>query len=82
MFDEGVLRQFDEIEGKVEKLIEACKSLGAENSELQAKIEELERKLKEKAEAEKFYHVQRDQVRQKIDTLLSKLNSLDDSGPL
>ncbi|MFZ5569167.1 MAG: cell division protein ZapB [Thermodesulfobacteriota bacterium] len=81
MFDKGVLRQFDEIEGKVDKLIEVCKSLGVANSELKTRIEDLERKLSEKVEAEKFYQEQRDQVRQKIDNLLGKLHHLDESGP-
>lgn len=76
LFDEGVLRQFDEVEGKVERLVEACKSLGAANIELKKRVEDLERKLREKAEAERFFQEQKDQVRSRIDNLLNRLNDL------
>lgn len=79
LFDEEVLRQFDEIEGKVERLVEVCKSLRAANSELEKKVNDLEKKLREKAETERFYQDQRVQVRSKIDSLLNRLNNLNEA---
>jgi len=73
--DEDVLSQFDKIEEKVEKLIETCRSLEAENIELNNKYERLRQEADGKANAEKRYLEQRDLIRSKVDSLLSRLNS-------
>ena len=52
MDNEEVIRQFEEIEHKVERVIEACKSHEATNLELINKIERLEEELQKKTEAE------------------------------
>ena len=62
-----IFDQFDEIEEKVEFLIELCKSLDVSNKELQDKIEMLEQQIKDKNEAAA------DQ-KDKIDGLMLKLN--------
>jgi len=73
--DEEVLNQFDNIEQKVEKLIETCRSLEAANVELNNKYERLKQEANGKADAEKRYFEQRDLIRSKVDSLLSRLNS-------
>ncbi len=75
MTDEEVLSQFDNIEEKVEKLIETCRSLEAANVELNNKYERLKQEANGKADAEKRYFEQRDLIRSKVDSLLSRLNS-------
>ncbi len=71
---ELILKQFDEIEQKVEKIIGICRSLENTNLELRDKIESLENHLKEKDQAEKNYIKEKDLIRTKIDGLLVKLN--------
>jgi len=68
-----LLAQFEEIEGKVERLIGVCKSLESENAELKNKIERLERELQEKAEQEKQFNGEREQIRSRISNLLVRL---------
>ena len=75
MTDEEVLSQFDNIEEKVEKLIETCRVLDAANVELNNKYERLKQEANGKADAEKRYFEQRDLIRSKVDSLLSRLNS-------
>lgn len=69
-----IFDQFDEIEEKVEFLIELCKSLDASNKELQAKVEGLELQIKDKTEAEELHSDHREKIRNKIDGLMGKLN--------
>ena len=76
MESEQILQQFDEIEKKVERMIEALKSLEATNKELKDKIENLNEELKGKIEAEKSYNEERDLIRSKIDSLLVRLEEI------
>lgn len=71
-----VLQLFDEIERKVEKLLERCKSLESENSQLIEEIERLEQELKTKTEAEKSFVEERIKVRSKIDGLFARLENI------
>ena len=71
-----VVRQFEEIEHKVERVIEACKSHEATNLELINKIERLEEELQKKTEAENNYLKERDLIRSKIDSLLVRLEDI------
>jgi protein-arginine kinase activator protein McsA len=73
---EKVLRQFDEIEQKVGKLIDVCKSLEATNLEFKTKIERLEEELQGKVEAENNYQEERALIRSKVDSLLARLEDL------
>ena len=68
-----ILQQFEEIEKKIEKLIEVCKSHKETNLELSNTIEKLEGELQGKVEAEKSYAAERDTIRAKIDNLLAKI---------
>ena len=76
MDNELILRQFDEIEKKVEILLKAFQALEATNGELQNKIESLHEELQGRIEAEKKYAKERDLVRSKIDGLLVKLEDI------
>ena len=76
MESEQILQQFDEIEKKVEKLIEAKKSLEATHAELRNDNQRLNDELREKIEAEKSYHEERDLIRSKIDNLLVRLEEM------
>ena len=76
MNNEKILRQFDEIEQKVEKLINVCKSLEVTNLELNNKVEKLEQELQGKLETENNYQEERALIRSKIDSLLVRLEDI------
>lgn len=76
MDNEFVLKQFAEIERKVEKLIETCKALEATNLEQKDKIKNLEEKIQGKVEAERNYAEEKALIRSKIDGLLAKLDKI------
>lgn len=78
MNNDVILSQFDDIEEKVEFLIELCKSLEATNKGLKSRIEKLEQEIHDKSEAEKKYDEQKEKIRHKIDGLLNKLNDFSD----
>jgi len=74
--NEKILRQFDEIEQKVGKLIDVCKSLEATNLEFKNKVEKLEKALQGKLETENDYQEERALIRSKIDSLLVRLEEI------
>lgn len=76
MDNELILRQFEEIEKKVESLIEVNKSLEATNLELENKIKRLEEELQGKVEAENNYVEERALIRSRIDSLLVRLEDI------
>ena len=76
MDNEDVIRQFEEIEHKVERVIEACKSHETTNLELINKIEGLEEELQKKTEAESKFLEERALIRSKIDSLLVRLEDI------
>ena len=69
-----IFHDFDNIEVKIEKLIEICQSLKIEKDELQIKVDELQKELNLKSENENRLKYQREMVAKKVDGLLSKLN--------
>jgi hypothetical protein len=68
-----ISNQFNDIEKKVARLIEVCKSHEAANLELRDKIKSLEEELLGKIEAEKSYAKEKALIRSKIDSLLVKI---------
>jgi len=74
--NEFVIKQFGEIEHKVERLIENCKAQAATNSELKNKLTSLEEEIQGKDEAEKNYAEEKALIRSKIDGLLAKLDDI------
>ena len=79
MDNEVILQQFDEIEKKIEDLIQLCKQHEATNSELNDKIKRLEEELQIKVEAENKYINEKALVRSKIDGILGKLDEINQS---
>lgn len=76
MDDNVIVRQFEDIEQKVEQLIGVCRQLEATNSELSNKIEQLEKDLQGKIEEEKRYQAEKNLIRSKVDSLLAKLEDI------
>ncbi|MGD9278682.1 MAG: hypothetical protein PVG37_08870 [Desulfobacterales bacterium] len=76
MDNEFILRQFEEIEKKVEKLIDINKSLEAKNLESKNNIRRLEEELQGKVDAETNYTQEKALIRSKIDSLLVKFEEI------
>ncbi len=76
MDNESILKQFEEIEKKVENLINVCKSFETTKLELRNKVERLEEELRGKVEAENNYAQERALIRSKIDGLLGRLEDM------
>lgn len=81
MENEVILRQFEEIERKVERLIQVNESLHNVNSDLKARISQVEMELREKTEAETIYNEERTLIRSKIDSLLGRLEEISENTP-
>ena len=76
MSDELVFRQFEEIEQKLERLIEICKAHEATNLELKLKIKNLEEEIQGKVEAERSYAEEKALIRSKVDGLLARIDGM------
>jgi cell division protein ZapB len=74
--NESILKQFEEIEKKVENLINVCKSFETTKLELKDKVERLEEELQGKVEAENNYAQERALIRSKVDGLLGRLEDM------
>ena len=74
-----VIKQFEDIERKVDSLIEVCRRLQSTNSELNQKVSQLEQELESKIEEEKRYQAEKDLIRSKVDSLLTRLEDIADS---
>ncbi len=73
MDNQLLLTQFEEIEGKIERLIGVNRALESENAELKNKIERLEGDLQEKTVQESHFSQEREQIRDRIGNLLTRL---------
>ena len=69
-----IKKQFDDIDGKIDFMIELCRSLQSENKEMTLKIEGLKAELDRRKETEAEFSKQETLVQSKIDGLLEKLN--------
>jgi len=78
--NEFIVEQFEEIEKKVEKLIDVLRSHETTNLELRNKIKGLEERLQGKNEAESNYSQERALIRSKIDSLLVRLEGITEAG--
>ncbi|MCP4691883.1 MAG: DUF904 domain-containing protein [Desulfobacterales bacterium] len=76
MDNDQIWQQFEDIEGKVDKIIAVCKQHEATNLELSNKIERLEEELQARIEAENGHREDKALIRSKIDGLLSKLEDI------
>ena len=79
MDNDFILKQFEEIELKVESLIETCKAQAAANLELKSKIKNLEEEIQGKVEAENKFAEEKALIRSKIDGLLARLEDMSET---
>jgi len=71
-----LLKQFEEIEQRVEQLIGVCNALEATNLDQKNKIKSLEEEIQGKVEADRSYAEEKALIRSKIDGLLAKLDKV------
>lgn len=71
-----VMLQFDDLEQKINNLIERCNTAEATGSELRLRIEKLESELQAKEDILNRYSQQKAQVRSKVGDLLTRLNNI------
>jgi FtsZ-binding cell division protein ZapB len=71
---EQILIQFEQIERKVERLLNIISSLEESNTELKNQNERLATELNSERELGQNYAEERDQIRTRIDGLLSRLD--------
>lgn len=74
MDEEGIDKQFQRLESRVEELVRLCTELQDAKSELYQKIEVLESQLAAKDESERTYLEERSMIRSRMDSLLEKLD--------
>ena len=75
MGNDVIKNKFDDIDIKVDFLIELCQTLQVENLELGSSVKDLEKKLAKKIETEELNVEQEALIQSKIDGLLAKLDS-------
>ena len=76
MDNDAILKQFEEIEQKVDKLIGVCKSFEETKLGLTNEIERLEKELQGKVEEESRYVEEKALIRSKVDSLLARLEDV------
>ncbi len=76
-----IKKKFDDIDGKIDFLIELCNTLQLENKELTLKISDLEAELETKGQTEVIFSEQEALIQSKIDGLLGKLNEFSKPDP-
>ncbi len=81
MGNKGIKQKFDDINDKIDFMIEFCHELQQENKELVLKIRGLESELDTKDKTEKQFSEQDELIQSKIDGLLKKLNYFSNSAP-
>ncbi len=81
MGNDIIKNKFDDIDIKVDFLIELCQTLQVENLELSSKIRDLEMQLARKNETEELNAEQEVLIQSKIDGLLAKLDSFSSHLP-
>ena len=78
--NDRIIKKFDEIEEKVDFLINHCNTLRSENKELLLKIKDLEAELERQDEVGKQFSEHNQAVQTKVDSLLVKLNQFSDTA--
>ena len=76
-----IKKKFDDIDGKIDFMIEFCHTLQLENKELLLKNMGLEAELDKKNETDEQSSEQEALIQSKIDGLLKKLNYFSNSTP-
>jgi len=80
MGNERIKKKFDDIDEKIDFMIEFCYELQQENKELVSKVGALESELDKKNETEEDFSKQEALIQSKIDGLLEKLNYFSNSA--
>lgn len=73
MNNEFLIKQFDEIETKVERVLSTLQTIEAEKAELKRQVKSLEEALGQKEAAESHFADEKRQIRVRVDGLLNKL---------
>ena len=81
MGNDLIQKKFDDIDGKIDFMIELYHTLQLENKEQMLKIRALESELDKKNETEEQFSEQEALIQSKIDGLLEKLNYFSNSTP-
>jgi len=76
--NEEIIEHFEEIETKVDGLINICKSLDKKNADLNTKIITMKTELQNKIEVEKKYTNERNIILLKVNRILAKLYEIED----
>lgn len=76
MDNELILQQFEEIEKRIEKLIEVNRTLENTQAELEAENRRLATELQRKIEEEKQQAEVKNVIRSKIDSLMGRLDGI------
>lgn len=76
MDKETVINQFRQIEQRIEHLVQTCKRLEVENSELRSENQRLTLSLQESESAERQHDELKELVRNKIESLMGRLDRL------
>jgi two-component sensor histidine kinase len=71
-----IIKQFDEIEHRIGRLLNHVKSLETLNAQLTFSVSQLEEELKVRVETEKKYTEEKAFVRARIDDLVAKLKDV------
>lgn len=77
-----IVQKFDEIESKVEQLIETTAALEAANAELIEKNEQLEQELQGMREKEHRSEEVKVLIRNKIESLMGRLGGIVEAGSI
>lgn len=77
-----IIQKFDEIESKVEQLIETTAALEAANAELIEKNEQLEQELQGMREKEHRNDEVKVLIRNKIESLMGRLGGIVEAGSI
>lgn len=79
MDNEAIIKQFGEIEKKIDSLVKTNKYLESTNAELKEKIASLEVELRKKTELEDRNSEVKTLIRSKIDSLMEKLDGVSET---
>lgn len=79
MGNETIKNKFDDIDIRVDFLIELCRTLQDDNNSLISKVKNLEMELDKKSETENVYAEQESMIQSKMDNLLIKLDGFADN---
>lgn len=82
MGNDLIKSKFDDIDEKIDFLIDLCEALQLEKQELLSKITGLETELEMKNETEDLFSKQEVLIQSRIDGLLTKLNDFSNSTPI